>query len=332
MLQEIDLQRDTLSNGAVLIANANNTTRSVAFVGSVKAGAMHDEIGKFGTAELVARLLNRGTSEMSSTELSKRVEEMGATLQFSNYDESVSFSGRCHSENVGRLLGILAECLSKPAFPPDEVEKTRAELLADLEAERDETRTAAYRGLASLIYGRTMPYGRNSLGTIEDVLRVTREEIISFHERFYRPESLILSLTGSFGYTELISNVEEKIGAWSRSRSPATDLQKPSSEPSTEPSTTIIPMSHKSQVDLALGAKAVPRGSSEYYALNLGNLIPRKDWPLWETGKEREGRKGPRILLLQHAPIKALLRSHWNIRWRESKKCAGSNRWHRGGS
>ena len=99
MLQEIELRRETLSNGAVLIANVNNTTRSVAFAGSVKAGAMHDEVGKFGTAELVARLLNRGTSEMSSSELSKRVEEMGATLQFSNYDESVSFSGRCHSEN-----------------------------------------------------------------------------------------------------------------------------------------------------------------------------------------------------------------------------------------
>src|SRR5208283_409201 len=126
MLLEIELQREKLSNGAVLIASANNTTRTVAIAGSVKAGAMNDEKSKFGTAELVTRLLNRGTTRMSSSELSKRVEEMGATLQFSNYDESVSFSGRCHSENLGKLLGILAECLSKPAFPPDEVEKTRA--------------------------------------------------------------------------------------------------------------------------------------------------------------------------------------------------------------
>ena len=72
-----------------------------------------------------------------------------------------------------------------------------------------------------------MPYGRNSLGTIEDVLRVTREEIISFHERFYNPESLIISLTGSFGYTDLISNVEEKIGAWSRSSRSNRDKTDP---------------------------------------------------------------------------------------------------------
>ena len=51
-------------------------------------------------------------------------------------------------------------------------------------------------------------------------------------------------------------------------------------------------MSHKSQVDLALGAKAVPRGSSEYYTLNLGNLILGRIGLYGRLGKNVREEKG----------------------------------------
>ena len=39
------------------------------------------------------------------------------------------------------------------------------------------------------------------------------------------------------------------------------------------PEISAVDLKHKSQVDLAIGTKAVPRSSQYYYSLNLGNLV-----------------------------------------------------------
>ena len=274
--REIVIQKEILSNGAIVLSSPSDLSQSVAFVGSMKAGSMFDEKGKYGTAEIVSRLLNRGTPTDSSNDMSRRVEEMGATLEFSNYDESVSFSGRCHSRGLQRLLEIILDCLSRPAFRQDEIDKVRSEVISDLEAESDETRTVAYRNLMYLVYGREMPYGRDPFGKIEDVLRITREDIVSFHERNYSPDSLLFSITGDVNEENLLAHLDRNFGAWEKNRwkSVRKEDYSSSSVSSIEPAATVnIPMQHKSQVDVAIGAKTVARNSSDYYPLSLGNLI-----------------------------------------------------------
>ena len=286
----------------ILDERHGKTASSIAFAGSTKAGAMHDEKGRFGTAEMVARLLNRGTeSGLTSSEVSDRVEELGATLQFSNYDESVGFTARCHARNGGRLLEILADCLANPSFPGEEVEKTRAEVIANLEEERDETRTTAYRELAALVFGREKPYGRNTLGSLQDIKRLTREELKAFHEAHYSPDSTILVATGSFDSAELLAAVEDSLGGLTRpkSRKSGGDGKRASAASAEEPGggeasaqLVKVPMEHKSQVDLALGSRAVPRTSEEFYALNLGNLMLGRIGLYGRLGKNVRDEKG----------------------------------------
>ncbi|HZW57335.1 MAG TPA: pitrilysin family protein [Nitrososphaerales archaeon] len=305
MVLGVDLKRHRLENGLVVVFDQRNgrneATPSIAFAGSVRAGAMFDEEGRLGTAEMVARLLNRGTQNGSTSfEVAEKIEEMCATLQFSNYDESVVYTARCHVENAGRLLQVINDCLANPSFPTEEVEKTRAEVIANLEEEKGETRTTAYRELMALIFGKDKPYGRNTLGTLEDIVKITREEVKGFHEAHYSPEVAILVATGGFDQEQLLTEIEETLGKWNggakirkkdyrrmnesdvtgkdlrsaadseRSVSPARAANHSGNE---VPKLLKISMEHKSQVDLALGSRAVPRTSDEFYALNLGNLM-----------------------------------------------------------
>src|SRR5437867_12782448 len=98
---------------------------------------------------------------MSAAKLADRLEGIGATLEFHNGEELLSFQGRCTRETAAETVRILVECLSGPSLPPHEIERVRGELLNDVRIEADDTRAPASRELARRAFPQDHPYGRH---------------------------------------------------------------------------------------------------------------------------------------------------------------------------
>src|SRR5207245_3163747 len=82
--------RTVLGNGAVLVSNALPSNPFIAFRGSVPAGVAA-EGPDHGVAEFTSQLLLSGTRRMSAAKLADRLEGIGATLEFHNGEELLSF-------------------------------------------------------------------------------------------------------------------------------------------------------------------------------------------------------------------------------------------------
>ncbi|MDA4131294.1 MAG: insulinase family protein [Thaumarchaeota archaeon] len=285
----VDLKQERLQNGISLISNETADTETVAISGSIKSGAICDTPGMFGTAELVARLLTRGTKNKTAGQISQSIEELGATLSFENRDEAVSFSARCYYGVLDQILELIGECLTEPNFPETEITLSKSEILSDLKSQEDDTRASAYRGLNSLIFGKDQPYGRDPLGRPADLDRLTKVELVKFHEENYNPATVIFGITGRYDFAHVLNKIEKVFTDWSGSQPP-----KQFGIQSTElaPEIIRIEMKHKTQVDLALGAKAIPRSSPLYYSLNLGNLILGRLGLYGRLGKNVREEKG----------------------------------------
>ena len=231
---------------------------------------MCDEPGKFGAAELVSRLLLRGTKNHNAGQLSQSLEGAGSTLEFANRDESVTFSGRCYYGALNELLGTVREALTEPLFPEEEIDGARDEILSEIRSEEDETRSMAYKEVMGLIYGKDMPYGRDSLGTAKDLERLTRNDLRLFYDENYHPSRVVLAITGRFVFENLRNEIEKMFSSWNGRSRPINFTQGKVKQ---NAGIASVEMSHKSQVDLAFGARAVERNSPSYYSLSLGNLI-----------------------------------------------------------
>jgi len=266
---DLEIKRESYENGLVLIGNPVKETETVAIAGSIKSGAMWDELGKFGAAELVSRLLLRGTKGHTAGQLSQLLEETGSTLEFTNRDESVTFSGRCYYGALKQLLGTVREALIEPVFPEEEIEGARAEILYEIKSEEDETRSMAYKEVMGLIYGKDMPYGRDSLGKSEELERLTRSDLKRFYDENYHPSRVVLAMTGKLDFEELRDEIGKLFSSWSGSQGINFTREKVNRNASM----ASVEMSHKSQVDLVFGARAVDRNSPHFYSLNLGNLV-----------------------------------------------------------
>lgn len=269
-LGTVELKREVLENGLALVSNEVRDSETIAISGSIKAGAICDEPSAFGTAELVSRLLMRGTKSLSSSQISQRIEESGATLSFDNRDESVGFSSRCYTGVLQIVLEIIGECLVNPSFPEHEIDLARNEILSEIKAEEDDTRSVAARTLSEIVFGRDAPYGRDSLGRTEDIKTITGQDLKRFHEKNYAPDRLIIAITGGYDFEETVRpGVERVFSGW---KGTAGNLHY-IDPPKMSSGSAGFNMKHKTQVDIAIGTRAVSRTSHDYYPMNLGNSI-----------------------------------------------------------
>jgi zinc protease len=261
--------RTALESGAVLVSNALPSNPFVAFRGSVPAGVAA-EGGAHGVAEFTARLLLSGTRRRSAAKLSDRLEGIGATLEFHNGEELLNFHGRCTRETLRETMGLLVECLAEPTFPPREIDRVRGELRNDLRIEADDTHARASRELGGLVFPKDHPYGRDPKGDEARVRQIRRSDLVSFHEEHVGPEALILSIVGEVDRKLIDRSVAEPLSRLEAEGSAVPTIPPP---PPHKPRRVSIPMPHKAQVDIAIGAPGVSRRHEDFYALNLANLL-----------------------------------------------------------
>ena len=260
--------RAVLDNGAVVISQPLPSNPFIAFRGSVPAGTA-SEGNAFGVAEFASRLMLSGTKRTSAARLADRLEGIGATLEFHSSQELLVFSGRCTRETVAETVRLLVECLAQPAFPAREVERVRGELLNDHRIEEDDPRQRAYRELLRIVFPKDHPYGRDPKGGVERIRRIKRSDLVSFQEDHVGPDGLIFAVTGDVDRHLVEAAVATPLA---RFRGEASAARAPVPPPYRARSVR-IPMPHKSQADIVVGAPAVPRRHAEYYPLLLANLL-----------------------------------------------------------
>ncbi len=255
-----------LDNGAVLLLHEDHANPSIAFRGSVRAGAAY---GAPGIPEFTARLLLRGTRKRGAAAISDAIENQGAALSATNGSESVTVEGRCTNETLKSTLGILVESLAEPAFPAAELEKVRGEIVGDLRAQQDDTRRAATRRLIELVYPATHPYHRDPKGDERTAARVSRKDVQRFHGEHFGAAGIVFGFSG-----DLDAATFRTVAATAFERLDEGQAPEPFAPPKAGKRTSAtISMPHKSQADFAAGRIAVPRNDPDFYALNLANIL-----------------------------------------------------------
>jgi zinc protease len=255
-----------------VVMQENHSAPFVAVYGNVLAGPALDPEGKEGLAAFCAEMLSRGTARRPWQAIRDELETVAADLQFGIGAQVGTAAGRCLTDDLGLLLGATAEQLMTPAFPADEVEKVRGELLAAQQRRDENTLQIAERELLSHLYPVGHPLHMPRLGTAETVSGITRDELVQFHSRYYRPENTYLAIVGDIDAAKATELIERTFGPWQRAGEPAKVQLPPVPVPG-KPQTVQVPVPNKTQVDIALGFPGISRKDPQFYQADLMNYL-----------------------------------------------------------
>ena len=266
-----DITRTVLPNGIVVLVRSNFDSPSVVFSGYVNTGSLFEPDEKMGLADFTASALMRGTRKRTFQKIYDAIESVGASLGFNGGTHTTSFSGRALEEDLPLLLDLSADSLRHPTFPPEQVEKLRAQLLTALAIRAQDTSDMASMAFDQIVFA-GHPYARPDDGYPETVRAITLEDLREFHRKHYGPKGMAISIVGAVEPQSAVEQVAGVLGAW---KNPSQPEQPglPALTPLTETIRRHVQIPGKTQTDIYMGSSGPMRKAPEYMAASLGNSV-----------------------------------------------------------
>jgi len=287
-----NVQERRLANGLDVIVQENHANPMIVVTGCVRAGSVDDPQGKYGLANIVADMLLRGTATRTSQQIAEATDFVGAQIGTQAARERTDFSAQMLTANFPDILGLLADVLRNPSFPADELEKERGEVLTALQQEAQDTGIVSTRRLFALLYPPTNPYEHPADGAPEDVHGITRDDVVNFYRRAYRPDRTTMIIVGDITPEAAFTAVEKAFGDWKGQGEAAPAYVPPPVNPAPAVPPVMVTLPDKSQDDIAMGQIGLSRKDPDYEAADIMNLILGGDEFVGRVGKRVRDTEG----------------------------------------
>ncbi len=163
----------------------------------VRAGSADETRETSGSAHLLEHMIFKGTAQHPPGALDAIIESAGGILSASTERDWTRFSLALLPDRWEPALRMLMVHLLQPALPETALQRERELILQDEYAlhRADPIRTARYAFYARA-YGEHHPYALPPLGIPDSLARLSREELMAFHARHYRPERMVIVVVG----------------------------------------------------------------------------------------------------------------------------------------
>jgi zinc protease len=263
--------RDVLANGLTVIAKETRTTPAVTIYAAVYAGTGYDPPGLPGVAHFVSRTIDRGTAAYTGDQLAEELDNRGVSLGLSVNRHALSLICTCLVEDFASILGLVAEILMRPTFPPAEVETRRGEIVTLIRQDEDNPATVAGEALMRMLYGPEHPYGRPARGTSASVEAIDGPVLQRFHAERFLPASTTVALVGDIDAEKAIAAASAAFSGWKAA--PPQPAPFPEVPAASARRVQVIPMMNKAQADIVYGFTTILRSDPRYYAFWLMNNI-----------------------------------------------------------
>lgn len=262
--------RHILDSGITVLTYENNAAASFVLEGLVRAGALAESREQAGLASYTAEMLMRGASLRSFDQIYEALEAVGASLNIDGRRHVTDFSARGLAEDLDLILELLADSLRNPTFAADQIEPVRGEFMTNLQIRANDTRHMAALTFREMLY-QDHPYGQSVDGYQDSIAAINREDLMAFHEAYYGPRGMILTVVGAIPPAEIVAKVEEAFGDWSPEQQELPVVPPASRPESVKRAHHNMPQ--KSQSDIVIGLPGPLRSAPDYLEASMANTI-----------------------------------------------------------
>lgn len=221
---------------------------------------------KAGYTSIVGSLLEAGTKTKTKEQLDQEVDFMGANIGASS--SGVYASGL--SKYKEEMMSILADVTLNPSFPKEEFDKLIKQTLTSIEADAEQPDVISSHIKALTLYGKGHPYGE--FETEKTVKNITLEDCKNYYNKYFTPNTAILTIVGDITLDEAKVLVEKNFGAWKIGKEVPTKtytVKKP-----TSPQVTVVNKDGAVQSNITVANVAnLKLGDEDYAAVKVLNNI-----------------------------------------------------------
>ena len=204
--------RHRLQNGLTVLVEENHAAPVTALQVWVRVGSADELPHEAGLAHLHEHMLFKGTARRGPGEIARTIEASGGEINaWTSFDQTV-YHVVVASQFTAQGLDVLADAIIQAAFDPEELSREIEVVCEEIKRSLDSPARKLSKELFAAAYTRH-PYGKPVIGTEESVRSFTRDGILRFYRRWYRPENCVVVAVGDVREAEILELAQRHF-AW----------------------------------------------------------------------------------------------------------------------
>ncbi len=263
-------KRSTFGGVKLALLPKKNRGETVNVAISLRVGNAKALFGQKEIARLAGAMLSRGTTKYTREQLADEFDR----LKISGRVSGSGASFQTTRANLEAALRLAVHVLREPAFPASEFEQLKKQTLTGLQAQLQEPNARATDELAKHFNSHPRGdwrYASTLEESIEDVTKVTLDDVKRFHRDFYGASVGEAAIVGDFDDARAATVLKELLEGWKS----ATPYERVTSEFRDVPpvSRSVETPDKESAIFLARQNLALRDDDPDFAALNVANHI-----------------------------------------------------------
>lgn len=235
----------------------------------VRTGSVYEPPAKAGLASLTGSVMRSGgAGGIAPEKMDDELEFMASAVESSMGVDMGTVSMTALTRNLDRTLRIFADVLLHPDFSEKRVDLARKHLVEGLRRQNDDPKEIAEREIVKAIYA-GHPLG--VVPTFASARGISRQDMVEFHARYYRPDNMILAVSGDFERDALLRELNRIFGKHPAKGSAAlAEIPQPRLEFAPE---VLFGSKDVNQTVIRMGHLGITKDNPDIYAVRVLDYI-----------------------------------------------------------
>jgi zinc protease len=200
-----------LQNGLTVILRENRAVPLTSITTMVKAGYFDEDDRISGISHVIEHMFFKGTARRPVGEVARETKSLGGYLNAYTYYERTCYYTVVPAENAIKALEIQADALWNASFDSDELKREIEVVLQENNRKLDNPSAVASEKLYEVAF-RQHRMRRWRIGTASGLRALTRDDLVAYFKRYYRPSNIVLAIVGPFDRDQMLADVVRLYG------------------------------------------------------------------------------------------------------------------------
>lgn len=206
------ITKHNCANGLKVVHEHMPHVRSVALGVWIEAGSIDEIEAEAGIAHFIEHMLFKGTATRTARIIAEEFDRIGGDVNAFTSKDTTCFFATVLSEHAKKALTILEDMIFHSELDAAEMDKEKSVVLEEIATVEDTPDDDVHERLWDTMYPEH-PIGKPILGNKETIASFSKETIVNFMNRLYKPERIVISVAGNFD-EELIGHIDDLFGSF----------------------------------------------------------------------------------------------------------------------
>ena len=201
--------KKVLKNGlrVITVPMKDNPTATVLVL--VEAGSKYEEKKVNGISHFLEHMCFKGTIKRpKAIDISKELDALGSQYNAFTAQEYTGYYAKSDAKHFAKIFDIVSDIYLNSTFPNAEMEKEKGVIIEEINMYKDMPNRHVQDLIMKLLYG-NQPAGWNVAGEKKNILKMKRDDFITYKKMHYLPEATVLVVAGQVTEKKVISEVNK---------------------------------------------------------------------------------------------------------------------------